>query len=475
MNKHKKIKKILCFLLAFVVMVSTPLNLQANALAIEPWVIWAIVTYLTSVGLVFTATGGAQAVYDAVEEKVNQYGDNVIDFYDIVRSNLRIVKPPNLPPNWNPDFGNLFITAVGVEALGKFAEWLTSDGGWLAGSNVNEGHTFGTFDVKYNNGDGTYKDYVCVTSIVGDWETSALSNSYKRAPVLYPGTDFLINTSSQKLQTVTASNYSYSTIQYNPGANYQRYQIANVLNSTAQNTFYQQPAGFVWAFSLPVTAQDFLKDAQIGFVYEDEDTYLHAGAIYEGYFYYIGRINQSNLFVTTLSADIEIPTEFPEIKPLPTLEGLLLESESLAAESLEALGNVVETYFNDEGTIPAPQPNIVPDPEVVPNPTPVPTPEIEDVGELGLPTLGEAIFSKFPFSLPKDLKRISDILNAEPVTPKWEVDLYETLGDRVSFRGSTKLTIDLEEYEELGQISRWASVISFVVFLIIITKGVIRW
>lgn len=55
--KNKTLKKILCFLLAFVVMISTPLNLQANAVAVESWVIWGIVTYLTSIGLIFTASG----------------------------------------------------------------------------------------------------------------------------------------------------------------------------------------------------------------------------------------------------------------------------------------------------------------------------------------------------------------------------------------------------------------------------------
>lgn len=168
--KNKTIKKLLCFLLAFVVMISTPLNLQASALVIDSWVIWAIVTYLTSVGLIFTATGGAQAVYDAVEEKVNQYGDNVIDFYDIVRGNLRIVKPPNLPPNWNPDIGNLFITAVGVEALGKFAEWLTSDGGWGLGSNVIEGYEFATFDIIYNDGNGYGDPIPSATCLIEEWE-----------------------------------------------------------------------------------------------------------------------------------------------------------------------------------------------------------------------------------------------------------------------------------------------------------------
>lgn len=485
--KNKSLKKILCFLLALVVIVSMPLNLHASALAIESWVIWAIVTYLTSVGLIFTATGGAQAVYDAVEEKVNQYGDNVIDFYDIVRGNLRIVKPPNLPPNWNPDFGNLFITAVGVEALGKFAEWLTSEGGWSG--TINQTTNTGTFTMNVNG-----VDTVCSTS-----NGLTLVNEY-----LYDVEQIGVYAKLPKLYSELAEDeylIPHSYITYTTNRDFVSTFYGVMKNEYTSNTY----KSVYWKYGSSVGAQDsfnllsrlsaYFPDNPLDHVLGITLAYLDDGnplttsdynwflVLDNNQLLYMFDTNASTIpkdFVPfTSSALIEIPTELPEIKPLPTLEGLLLESESLAADSLEALGDVVETYFNDSGTIPVPQPNIVPDPEATPVPTPVPTPapspEIEDVGDLGLPSLGEAIFSKFPFSIPKDLKRISDILNAEPVTPKWEVDLFEPLDDKIAFRGDTEFTIDLEEYEELGQISRWASVISFVVFLILITRGVIRW
>lgn len=423
----------------------------------------------------FYSIGGAQAVYDAVEKKVNEYGDNVIDFYDIVRGNMKLVKPPNTPSNWNPDLGNLFITAVGVEALGAFAEWLTSEGGWLNGTNVNDSYSIATFDAS------RYADFrspfTCITSIVGEWETV---DDYSRAPVIIEGTSVRVTLTGNDLYTFTDSGLYTRIGLFAPQSNYhyglfESYGDSDLLY---ENLYF---GSIISKFNLSVTKSEFSKNAQVSYIVRKSNNYpyLWAGAIYDGYFYTLGRVSNNNAVYSELSADIDIPEEIPEIKPLPTLEGLLLESETLAGDSLERFGEVVETYFTDTGTIPVPQPNIVADPDVVPNPTPVPTPnpspEIEDIEDLGLPTLGEAIFSKFPFSLPKDLKRISDILNAEPVTPYWEVDLYETLGDRIPFQGSTIFTIDLEEYEELGEISRWASVITFVVFLIIITKGVIRW
>lgn len=65
-----------------------------------------------------------------------------------------------------------------------------------------------------------------------------------------------------------------------------------------------------------------------------------------------------------------------------------------------------------------------------PQPTPAP-PSYDDVDDLGLPSLGDALLDKFPFCLPSDIGRIMDIFTAERVTPYWEVDLYETLGDKI--------------------------------------------
>lgn len=102
MNK-KTLQRVLCFCLALCFCFSIAIKpVEAHAVAVESWVIWAMITYLTSVGIVFTATGGAQAAYNAMEEKVQEYGSNVIDFYDIVRSGIKLVPPPNGGPSWNP-------------------------------------------------------------------------------------------------------------------------------------------------------------------------------------------------------------------------------------------------------------------------------------------------------------------------------------------------------------------------------------
>ena len=67
--KNKTFKRLICFLLALVVMVSLPLDLQANAVATESWMLYSLITYLAGMGITFTITGGVDAMIQAMEEK----------------------------------------------------------------------------------------------------------------------------------------------------------------------------------------------------------------------------------------------------------------------------------------------------------------------------------------------------------------------------------------------------------------------
>lgn len=471
MNKHKTIKMILCLCLALVMLFSPVMDTAAHAVAIESWVIYAIITYLASVGIVFTAAGGAEAVYDAVEKKVQDYGDNVIDFYDIVRGNIKLVPPPVRPPNWNPELGNLLFNAAACEALTHFIEWLTSDGGWAAGTEIIEGYDFATFDAQIYDGSTLGEAFTFATTLVGEWEI-ANPTYYKRAPVTLEGTSIKL----QNNESLRISNGdSFTKVYYNEP--YTQYEAEDYANGSYRGEDIVGLGPYIRKFSLGITVDEMANNSQIAAVVRDG--YIFAGFIYDGYFYQIGAALHANFIESTLSANIQIPTEIPEIKPLPSVEALILESEFLAADSLESFGDVVENLFIETGTIPQPTPQIIPDPDYQPAPTPVPTPnpspEYEDVESLGLPALGDALMDKFPFCLPEDLGRLLNIFTAERQTPKWEVDLYEPLHGKIPMQGDTMLTIDLGEYEEIGQITRWASVIGFCLFLLVVTKEFITW
>lgn len=109
--------------------------------------------------------------------------------------------------------------------------------------------------------------------------------------------------------------------------------------------------------------------------------------------------------------------------------------------------------------------------EAVVNP---PAGEITDVDNLGLPALGQALTSRFPFSIPWDFFRAVQLLAAPAKAPYFEVDFMEPLADEVGgWQGSTMVVLDFSEYAIIGQISRWTSTIGFCLMLAGATKRLI--
>lgn len=109
--------------------------------------------------------------------------------------------------------------------------------------------------------------------------------------------------------------------------------------------------------------------------------------------------------------------------------------------------------------------------EAVVNP---PAEEIADVDGMGLPALGAALTSRFPFSIPWDFFRAVQLLAAPARAPYFEVDFMEPLADKVGgWQGSTKVVLDFGQYAIIGQVSRWTSTIGFCLMLAGSTKRLI--
>lgn len=103
-----------------------------------------------------------------------------------------------------------------------------------------------------------------------------------------------------------------------------------------------------------------------------------------------------------------------------------------------------------------------------------PAEEIPDVDNLGLPALGQALTSRFPFSIPWDFFRAVQLLAAPAKAPYFEVDFMEPLADDVGgWQGDTTVILDFSEYAIIGQISRWTSTIGFCLMLAGATKRLI--
>ena len=108
-------------------------------------------------------------------------------------------------------------------------------------------------------------------------------------------------------------------------------------------------------------------------------------------------------------------------------------------------------------------------------PTPEqPDEEKPDIDGLGLPALGTALMTRFPFSIPWDVVRGIKLLAAPAEAPYWEVDFLAPIAGRVGgWKGSTKVVIDMGQYEIIGQLCRWTSTIGFCLVLAAGTKKLI--
>ena len=108
-------------------------------------------------------------------------------------------------------------------------------------------------------------------------------------------------------------------------------------------------------------------------------------------------------------------------------------------------------------------------------PTPEqPDEEKPDLDGLGLPALGTALMTRFPFSIPWDVVRGIKLLAAPAEAPYWEADFLAPIAGRVGgWKGSTKVVIDMEQYEIIGQLCRWTSTIGFCLVLAAGTKKLI--
>lgn len=101
-------------------------------------------------------------------------------------------------------------------------------------------------------------------------------------------------------------------------------------------------------------------------------------------------------------------------------------------------------------------------------------PTAPDIDGLGLPALGAALVSRFPFSIPWDVAKGVQLLAAPAKAPYWEVDFLAPISYRVGgWQGDTTVVIDMSEFEIIGQLSRWTSTIGFCLLLASGTKRLI--
>ncbi|WP_288646289.1 hypothetical protein [uncultured Pediococcus sp.] len=112
-------------------------------------------------------------------------------------------------------------------------------------------------------------------------------------------------------------------------------------------------------------------------------------------------------------------------------------------------------------------PGVDPDPDPDPDPSPSFTPLPGGGLSYTKPVVDLSKF--FPFCIPFDLIHLIQVLDADPVAPKWTLKL-----EPPQFPVEWEVVIDLADFESLAKIFRTGETLLFVVGLILITRGIIK-
>ena len=121
----------------------------------------------------------------------------------------------------------------------------------------------------------------------------------------------------------------------------------------------------------------------------------------------------------------------------------------------------------DPGT--DPEPDTKPDPGIDPEPDIDPKPDTE----LEPSQLEVDLTTIFPFCIPFDLIKLLSVLDAEPETPVFDLNLpsLSASGEVVS----NEFTVDLSSFNGLMEIVRMGELLVFLIGLAVLTGHVIKW
>ena len=479
--KNKTLQRVLSFTLALILCFSVAVKpIEAKALAVESWLIYAIITYMAAVGITFTAMGGVDAMAKAVQEKVEEYKVTGIDLMGLISQSIRFNGGGD---GKGPSF---WFTMTALAAIGEFMNWLRGDEVWGAGEEVSISDSGYYVPIEY----GT----ITVDNVIQPIKLLADSNGqpYKRTTgsgwtsvsnecgtlVPYPN-GFSFNYGGATVAQY-ATKFYYTDINGVPSVkletNNGNISISIDILLSHLNCTIDEFAGVTFFLNEGTSYTKTQNRVGLAFVKTNGWIYLtntwvvletSTGSVSSFYEY------KEQGFTITIP---ESTTEFDvEESQLVEISFDAFQGHSGSFASPEEFAEALEQKITEVGTIPSISTEVITDPDAEPEvePSPVipppdtPVTDYPDVGDMGLPSLGEALKSKFPFSLPWTLGTIIGIFATTRQTPKWTVELPEPL--------NTAFTIDLGEYEEIGYILRWTSDIGFAIALLLATRKFIHW
>lgn len=448
-RRDKLLMRLGCWLVCFSLILGLMLPQQrAEAAAATVGLTGAVAVvcaYFCACGLKFVVSGVQEAgLTDFVSRLFGEYA---------VATNMSLVPgpddDPNLPPLllWlGPNFvtrspiGQLLLTRAVVMKLVDFAQWVAQQYGTQVGPNVIYSGEALSLEVN-----GILQSFSL---------TSYAKNSAGRNQIVALGTVIPVGSSASDpvILRVPGTNNSFYT--YWSGVNF-------VIGFSSGNSSVSH-------MSFPSSDGKYIRYHADTLTFTvNENGALTVGAydtFWNEYFFNVSfdvSYGESSLSIDRAPSMSYIPDD------IAADQGIALDVGAAATMDLDlVLGGVLDDVL--AGTLDS---TMTAAGEAVVTP---PAGEITDVDNLGLPALGAALTSRFPFSIPWDFFRAVQLLAAPAKAPYFEVDFMEPIEYRVGqWQGSTKIVLDFSEYAIIGQVSRWTSTIGFCLTLAVWTKRLV--
>lgn len=415
---------------------------KAKAVAIVDDAFLITAAFMAACGLSWGVTnmGNRTDFTKVVSDSVGQYLDTVGG--DIVEWSAAIAGAATLGVN-----GKLKLTKMAAEKLGAFTNWLVQKKGITAGGEV------AVFQSNSYLVDADGNKWAVTT--VPDMPSSS---GYHEVLNYSVGTSiFDFQDDSVETVTINISDDHVWTLLYDGGG------------ATAPWRVYD---GTIRVFS--AAQRDTCKASyQFATLFINADGYLTVGIVYRE----TGKFGYSNNSTTLKVKDgmiidpakVSIKARAIDVPDTSTMA----DDDAIALDIGAAVGTALEDVLAQiwekvkSGTLEVTKEVVKEQEETEPE-------EVTDVNQLGLPALGAALQTRFPFSIPWDFVAAVKLLAAPAVTPKWTVDILKPVQARYGiFNGDTSITIDLGEYPLIGQVSRWISTLFFGVGLMMATKKLV--
>lgn len=456
-GKQWRHRLLCCFLACAVLLGGVLCCLPVRAGAIVPigFVQSALASYVTSSGYkLYNDNGTGSDILGSLGELYDDYVTISNSTISGQLANLAFLA--NSPYVYQDNSGQIVVSKVAADIFQDFADWIQTEYSITVGSDTP------TQVVSASGGGGSVTNGTSVSNVLFPYlytVTASVTWQY----VTSKGTtiDYYANTSvpvrfalfknsnSSQLSVILAASDSSFLWSFNGGSS----SSARV-STVNGNTFY-------WgAVQTGLTSSSFALTNTNGFVSDGYFDLLAYNLIY-GEIQASGGVAALGATLSQAVADVIGQAQDDDAVVIGVGAGVGATAQDIAdivAQGVKAQTLDPSVSITAEAVIDTP---------VQPYP---------DIDGLGLPTLGAALVSRFPFCVPWDFVDTLKILNAEPIPPVFDVTLVPaSVAARWGVSGNYTIHVDLTsaEYAKLFVALRWGTLVGFCLGLALLTKRLI--